>query len=93
MSQPGLPNLAMDRTFSAGTDLLGPDRIFALAKEASEDVRDWLACHAGLSRDILDRHRFEGLILGYLFEARRIGDRRGQYRATNPIAAFYPDTE
>ena len=70
---------------------LTDDAIFELSLSASEEVRKWLGQY--FSRDVLDRLRFEGLLLPFFFEARRIGDVRGQKRAENAVAGLFPGTE
>jgi hypothetical protein len=92
MKRPHLPNISDDLTFSYMHNVPGPDEIVDLSVAASEQVRDYLRQYM---RDpaLLDRLRFESLILPFMFEARRIGDIRGQAREKSMFAAVFPGTE
>lgn len=88
---PRLPPLGYDNTLSYMLKVEGPDAIMELAEEASEAVRDWLEKY--FDRKLLDQLRFESLMLPYFFEARRIGDKRGQKRVESMLAGLFPGTE
>ena len=75
-----LPNISDDQTFSYMHNLQGPEEIMKLAVAASEEVRIYLSRCTHLKKDVLDQIRFETLILPFMFEARRLGDARGQVR-------------
>jgi hypothetical protein len=92
VKQPHLPNISDDLTFSYMHNVPGPDEIFDLTAAASEQVRDYLRQYM---RDpaLLDRLRFESLIMPFMFEARRIGDARGRVREQSMFAGLFPGTE
>jgi len=92
MKQPHLPNVSNDLTFSYMHNVPGPDEIVDLSVAASEQVRNYLRQYM---RDpaLLDRLRFESLILPFMFEARRIGDARGQAREKSMFSGLFPGTE
>ena len=92
MKQPELPNVGDDLTFSYMHNVPGPDRIVDLSVAASEQVRDCLRQHMK-DPALLDRLRFESLIMPFMFEARRIGDIRGQAREKSMFAGLFTGTE
>lgn len=85
------PQIEYDRTVSHMLNVEGPDEIYKLSIEASEAVRHWLRQY--MDPEQLSRLRFESLIVPYMFEARRIGDRRGQKRAQSMLSGLFPGTE
>jgi hypothetical protein len=89
---PELPDLNADRAFSHMHNVPGPDEIAKLAVAASEQVREYLAQHLN-NKALLDRLRFETLIMPFMFEARRIGDARGQAREKSMFSGLFPGTE
>ena len=84
-----LPSIEYDQTLSHILCEPGPDEIMKLARDASESVREWLAQYA-INQRLLAQLRFESLILPFMFEARRIGERRGEKMAASQIAGLYP---
>ena len=89
---PNLPDISADCAFSWMHDVPGPDEIMSLSVAASEQVRKYLR-DRGLDANILDCIRFEGLIMPFMFEARRIGDARGVARERSMFAGLFPGTE
>ena len=89
---PNMPDISADFTFSSMHGLPGPDEIVSLSVAASEQVRTCLK-DRGLDANVLDCIRFEGLIMPFMFEARRIGDARGVARERSMFSGLFPGTE
>ncbi len=84
-----IPDIESDQTFAMMSGLSGPEEVFRLCREASEDIRAWLVA-SGFNKDILDRLRFESLIVPYMFACRRSGERRGEMKSASILGALFP---